>query len=88
MATLVASSEVRHFAGQRLVSNQEDASHVYFQAAAITISLLYVGNGSSAEIAVVGHEGVVGMLSWAANRPSRAVVTCLPGAISFQRVGL
>ncbi|MES2685356.1 MAG: Crp/Fnr family transcriptional regulator [Pseudomonadota bacterium] len=51
-------------------------SHVYFPATAI-VSLLYVmENGASAEIAVVGHEGVVGisLFMGGESTPSRAVV--------------
>jgi CRP-like cAMP-binding protein len=51
-------------------------SHVYFPTTAI-ISLLYVmEDGASAEIAVVGHEGVVGvsLFMGGESTPSRAVV--------------
>jgi CRP-like cAMP-binding protein len=51
-------------------------SHVYFPATAI-ISLLYVmQNGASAEIAVVGNEGIVGisLFMGGESTPSRAVV--------------
>jgi CRP-like cAMP-binding protein len=51
-------------------------SHVYFPTNAI-ISLLYVlENGASAEIAVVGNEGVVGisLFMGGGSTPSRAVV--------------
>jgi CRP-like cAMP-binding protein len=50
--------------------------HVYFPTSAI-VSLLYVlENGASAEIAVVGHEGVVGISIFmgGGSTPSRAVV--------------
>ncbi len=50
--------------------------HVYFPTTAI-VSLLYVlENGASAEIAVVGHEGVVGISIFmgGGSTPSRAVV--------------
>jgi len=50
--------------------------YVFFPTDCI-VSLLYVmKDGASAEIAVVGHEGLVGMrFSWAGNpRPARAVV--------------
>ena len=50
--------------------------HVYFPTTAI-VSLLYVmENGSSAEIAVVGHEGVVGisLFMGGGSTPSRGVV--------------
>jgi CRP-like cAMP-binding protein len=51
-------------------------SHVYFPTTAI-VSLLYVmEDGASAEIAIVGHEGVVGvsMFMGGKSTPSRAVV--------------
>jgi len=51
-------------------------SHVYFPTTAI-VSLLYVlENGASAEIAVVGHEGIVGISIFmgGGSTPSRAVV--------------
>ena len=51
-------------------------SHVYFPISAI-VSLLYVmENGSSAEIAVVGYEGIVGvsLFMGGESTPSRAVV--------------
>jgi CRP-like cAMP-binding protein len=51
-------------------------SHVYFPTTSI-ISLLYVmENGASAEIAVVGHEGVVGisLFMGGESTPSRGVV--------------
>jgi CRP-like cAMP-binding protein len=51
-------------------------THVFFPTTAI-ISLLFVlENGSTAEIAVVGHEGLVGisMFMGGASTPSRAVV--------------
>jgi CRP-like cAMP-binding protein len=47
--------------GQVLYESGGSLSHVYFPTTAI-VSLLYVmENGSSAEIAVVGHEGIVGV---------------------------
>jgi CRP-like cAMP-binding protein len=51
-------------------------SHVYFPTSAI-VSLLYVmENGASAEIAVVGNEGIVGisLFMGGGSTPSRAVV--------------
>jgi CRP-like cAMP-binding protein len=51
-------------------------SHVYFPTTAI-VSLLYVmENGTSTEIAVVGHEGIVGvsLFMGGESTPSRAVV--------------
>ena len=51
-------------------------SHIYFPTTAI-VSLLYIiENGASAEIAVVGHEGFVGvpLVMGGESMPSRAVV--------------
>ncbi|MDP3796902.1 MAG: Crp/Fnr family transcriptional regulator [Polaromonas sp.] len=62
--------------GQVLYESGGTLSHVYFPATAI-ISLLYVmENGASAEIAVVGNEGVVGisLFMGGESTPSRAVV--------------
>jgi CRP-like cAMP-binding protein len=47
--------------GSVLHESESRLSHVYFPTSAI-VSLLYVlANGASAEIAVVGHEGIVGV---------------------------
>jgi CRP-like cAMP-binding protein len=47
--------------GSVLHDSESRLSHVYFPTTAI-VSLLYVlANGASAEIAVVGHEGIVGV---------------------------
>jgi CRP-like cAMP-binding protein len=62
--------------GQVLYEPGVTLSHVYFPTSAI-ISLLYVmENGASAEIAVVGLEGVVGisLFMGGESTPSRAVV--------------
>jgi CRP-like cAMP-binding protein len=62
--------------GQVLYESGGVQSHVYFPTTAI-VSLLYVmESGSSAEIAVVGNEGVVGVALFmgGASTPSRAVV--------------
>jgi CRP-like cAMP-binding protein len=62
--------------GQVLYESGTPQSHVYFPATAI-VSLLYVmENGASAEIAVVGHEGIVGVSLFMGGNttPSRAVV--------------
>ena len=62
--------------GQVLYESGSTLSHVYFPTTSI-VSLLYVmENGSSAEIAVVGHEGVVGisLFMGGESTPSRAVV--------------
>lgn len=62
--------------GQVLYESGNKMTHVYFPTTAI-VSLLYVlENGASAEIAVVGHEGVVGISLFMGGEttPSRAVV--------------
>ena len=62
--------------GQVVYESGRTLAHVYFPTTAI-VSLLYVmENGSSAEIAVVGNEGVVGisLFMGGGSTPSRAVV--------------
>src|SRR3984885_7147883 len=62
--------------GQVLYESGSRLSHVYFPTTSI-ISLLYVmENGASAEIAVVGQEGIVGisLFMGGESTPSRAVV--------------
>lgn len=62
--------------GKVLYESGGKLSHVYFPTSAI-VSLLYVmENGASAEIAVVGNEGIVGisLFMGGESTPSRAVV--------------
>ena len=62
--------------GEVLYEPGNTLSHVYFPTTAI-VSLLYVmENGASAEIAVVGYEGIVGisLFMGGESTPSRAVV--------------
>ena len=62
--------------GHVLYESGRTLSHVYFPTTAI-VSLLYVmENGASAEIAIVGNEGVVGisLFMGGESTPSRAVV--------------
>ncbi|WIT12077.1 Crp/Fnr family transcriptional regulator [Paucibacter sediminis] len=62
--------------GQVLYESGRTLAHVYFPSTAI-VSLLYVmENGASAEIAVVGREGIVGisLFMGGGSTPSRAVV--------------
>ena len=62
--------------GQVLCESGAALSHVYFPSTSI-VSLLYVmENGASAEIAVVGNEGIVGisLFMGGESTPSRAVV--------------
>ncbi|BAL97111.1 Crp/Fnr family transcriptional regulator [Rubrivivax gelatinosus] len=62
--------------GQVVYESSRPLGHVYFPTTAI-VSLLYVmEDGASAEIAVVGHEGLVGIALFMGGEttPSRAVV--------------
>jgi CRP-like cAMP-binding protein len=62
--------------GHVLYESGETVSHVYFPCSAI-VSLLYVlENSASAEIAVVGNEGIVGisLFMGGGSSPNRAVV--------------
>ncbi|MEO6973223.1 MAG: cyclic nucleotide-binding domain-containing protein, partial [Rhodoferax sp.] len=62
--------------GEVLYEPGRTLSHMYFPTTAI-VSLLYVmENGASAEIAVVGNEGLVGisLFMGGGSTPSRAVV--------------
>jgi CRP-like cAMP-binding protein len=62
--------------GEVLYESGATLAHVYFPTSAI-VSLLYVmENGASAEIAVVGYEGIVGISLFMGgdSTPSRAVV--------------
>jgi CRP-like cAMP-binding protein len=62
--------------GQVLFESGAIVTHVYFPITAI-VSLLYMmEDGASAEIAVVGHEGIVGisLFMGGGSTPSRAVV--------------
>jgi CRP-like cAMP-binding protein len=73
---LPSLEEVELSLGQVLYESGTVLSHVYFPTTAI-ISLLYVmENGASAEIAVVGNEGLVGvsLFMGGESTPSRAVV--------------
>jgi CRP-like cAMP-binding protein len=67
---------VRMPLGQALYESGGELLHVYFPTTAI-VSLLYVlENGASAEIAVVGNEGILGISLFMGGEttPSRAVV--------------
>jgi hypothetical protein len=66
--------------GQVICESGSKMSHVYFATTAI-VSLLYVmENGASAEIAVVGSEGIVGIsLSCAASRHRVGPSSKVPG---------
>ena len=73
---LPALEKVEMPLGQVLYESGNTLSHVYFPITAI-VSLLYVmEDGASAEIAVVGNEGIVGisLFMGGGSTPSRAVV--------------
>ncbi len=73
--------------GQVLYESGRPMSHVYFPTTAI-VSLLYVmENGASAEIAVVGYEGVVGITLFmgGGTTPSRGVVQSAGDGRSTER---
>lgn len=72
--------------GQVLYESGRTLTHVYFPTTAI-VSLLYVmENGASAEIAVVGNEGVVGisLFMGGESTPSRAVVQSAGGGFRLR----
>jgi CRP-like cAMP-binding protein len=73
--------------GKALYESGDTLSHVYFPATSI-VSLLYVmENGASAEIAVVGNEGIVGIALFMGGEtmPNRAVVQSAGKAWRLQR---
>lgn len=73
--------------GLTLCESSDEMHHVYFPTNSI-ISLLYVmENGSSAEIAVVGNEGIVGISIFMGGdtTPSRAVVQSAGNAYRLKR---
>ena len=62
--------------GEVLYESGETLSHVYFPTTSI-VSLLYVmENGASAEIAVVGNEGIVGVSLFMGGGRRRAARWC------------
>jgi len=76
--------------GQVLYESGSTLAHVYFPTTAI-VSLLYVmENGASAEIAVVGHEGVVGisLFMGGESTPSRAVVQSAGGGFRLSAASI
>ncbi|MFI0472003.1 Crp/Fnr family transcriptional regulator [Halomonas sp. HMF6819] len=68
--------EVTLTLGQSLYESGRALSHVYFPIDAIVSLLCVMENGSSTEIAVVGHEGVIGVSLFMGGEttPSRAIV--------------
>ncbi len=76
--------------GQVLYESGRPQSHVYFPTSAI-VSLLYVmEDGASAEIAVVGREGVVGeaLFMGGETTPSRAVVQSAGGSYRLRAAAI
>jgi CRP-like cAMP-binding protein len=76
--------------GQVLYESGTTLGHVYFPTTSI-VSLLYVmENGSSAEIAVVGNEGIVGisLFMGGGSTPSRAVVQSAGGGLRLDAKAL
>ncbi|MCE4556846.1 Crp/Fnr family transcriptional regulator [Roseateles cellulosilyticus] len=76
--------------GQVLYESGRPQSHVYFPTTAI-VSLLYVlEDGGSAEIAVVGFEGVVGVSLFMGGEttPSRAVVQSAGGCFRLSAAAI
>ena len=72
--------------GKALYESGDQLNHVYFPTTAI-VSLLYeLENGSSAEIAVVGNEGIVGIALFMGGdtMPNRAVVQSAGHAYRLQ----
>ncbi len=62
--------------GKALYESGDRMSHVYFPTTAIVSLLFVMENGASAEIAVVGNEGIVGVAVFMGGEtmPNRAVV--------------
>ena len=76
--------------GHVLYESGRTLSHVYFPTTAI-VSLLYVmENGASAEIAVVGNEGAIGVALFMGGEttPSRAIVQSAGSAYRLSRRAL
>jgi hypothetical protein len=66
---------VLYESGQR--QRRKRSTRVYFRTTAIVYAAQHAGGRASAEIAVVGNEGIIGVLSvhGGETTPSRAVVT-------------
>jgi hypothetical protein len=64
--------------GEVLYESGSIMSHVYFPTTAVVALLYALKNGASAEIAIVGNEGIVGIALFMGgdSTPSRAVVQC------------
>jgi CRP-like cAMP-binding protein len=76
--------------GEVLYESGGKLQHVYFPTTSV-VSLLYVmKNGESAEIAIAGNEGLIGvaLLMGGQTMPSRAVVQCAGAAYRMQPAAL
>jgi CRP-like cAMP-binding protein len=64
--------------GRVLYESGDTMKHVYFPTTAVVALLYVLENGTSAEIAVVGNEGIVGISLFMGGQstPGRAVVQC------------
>jgi len=72
-----ALEEVQLSLGQSIYESGVEIRHLYFPTAGIISMLQVMENGSSAELAVVGNEGVVGIAMFMGGggiTPSRAIV--------------
>jgi CRP-like cAMP-binding protein len=81
-----AMEPVRLALGQVIYEPHEELSHVYFPTSAI-VSLLYtMENGASAEMAIVGCDGVVGIAVFMGGdtTPNRAVVQSAGNALRLE----
>jgi CRP-like cAMP-binding protein len=69
---------VRMAPGQVLLEPGASPSHAYFPTTALVALLYVMENGATSEIAVVGHEGMLGVVLFMGGgaAPSRAVVQC------------
>jgi CRP-like cAMP-binding protein len=76
--------------GQVVYESADHLDHVYFPTTSI-ISLLYVmEDGASAEIAIVGNEGIIGIALFMGGEttPNRAVVQSAGRAYRLERASL
>src|SRR5882757_4643576 len=78
--------------GKVIYESGIELKHVYFPAPGCIVSMLYVmEDGASAEIAVVGDEGMVGIalfMGGGGTTPSRALVQSARGAFTLKAQAL
>src|SRR5674476_485579 len=62
--------------GKVLYESGDELNHAYFPATCIVSKLYVMENGASAEIAVIGNDGIIGvsLFMGGGTRPNRAVV--------------